>query len=383
MLLAKNKKCLFFSVDERYKKVKVNILSPTRFHVLDLARELNNQGFDVRFYSLLPRWKCVEFGLPRRCCGSLFLLCCPMELFSRFLTNRLKKRYYFRTKFQDVVTSLVMRKADVTIAMSGQYVESLKKAKANDSIVILERGSMHILEQKRILGEIPDAEQVSECDVNRELEGYKIADYVSIPSSHVKESFLRYGYDEKKLFINPYGTDLSMFYPIFDAEKKYDVIMVGNWSFQKGCDKLTEAIRDTNISFLHVGQIKDLEFPKCRNMYHIDSVDQKILVDYYNQAKMLIFPSRQDGYGLVLLQALACGIPIVCSKESAGRDLKIQLGQDAPIVILEDISCESIRNGIEKGFYYASTHQKLREINQITWEMYGKRYGKFIMKSLE
>lgn len=34
--------------------MKINILSPGRFHVLDLARELDKNGFDVKFYSFVP-----------------------------------------------------------------------------------------------------------------------------------------------------------------------------------------------------------------------------------------------------------------------------------------------------------------------------------------
>lgn len=364
-------------------KIKINILSATRFHVLDLARELSRQGYDVKFYSLLPKCKCAEFGLSRKCCASLFLLCCPMELFSRFLTKVFKRTFYFRKKFQDWLTSLVMRKSDITIAMSGQYIKALRKAKSNGSIVILERGSKHILEQKRILDEIPGAGHVSEIDVRREIEGYELADYVSIPASHVKESFLKYGYDVNKLFVNPYGADLSMFYSIDCIEKKYDLIMVGTWCYRKGCDRIVETIKNTDFSFLHVGSMGDMEFPRCNNMYHIDTVSQKDLVKYYNQARVMILPSREEGFALVLLQALACGLPIVCSKDSGGRDLEDLVGKLADVIMLDDISNESIRNGIEKGLKLASKGLKLEGRSIITWERYGERYGEFIDKVLE
>lgn len=40
---------------------------------------------------------------------------------------------------------------------------------------------------------------------------------------------------------------------------------------------------------------------------HIDSVPEKDLHLYYAKAKILLFPSREDGFGLVLCQALYCG----------------------------------------------------------------------------
>ena len=43
--------------------MKINIVSPGRFHVMDLARELDKQGFDVRFYSFVPDKRAVKFEL--------------------------------------------------------------------------------------------------------------------------------------------------------------------------------------------------------------------------------------------------------------------------------------------------------------------------------
>lgn len=40
--------------------MKINILSPGRFHVLDLARELDKNGFDVKFYSFVPTKRAVS-----------------------------------------------------------------------------------------------------------------------------------------------------------------------------------------------------------------------------------------------------------------------------------------------------------------------------------
>lgn len=91
---------------------------------------------------------------------------------------------------------------------------------------------------------------------------------------------------------------------------------------RKGCDLIVEAIRKTNYSFIHVGSIKDVDFPQEKNFTHIDPVDQSKLIEYYNQAKVFILPSRQDGFGMVLSQALACNLPIIGSNNCGAPDLK-------------------------------------------------------------
>lgn len=44
---------------------KINILSQERFHMLDLARELDHTGFDIKFYSFIPTSRCIKFGLQK------------------------------------------------------------------------------------------------------------------------------------------------------------------------------------------------------------------------------------------------------------------------------------------------------------------------------
>ena len=46
---------------------KINILSQGRFHMLDLARELDHTGFDIKFYSFIPTSRCIKFGLQKKC----------------------------------------------------------------------------------------------------------------------------------------------------------------------------------------------------------------------------------------------------------------------------------------------------------------------------
>ncbi len=45
--------------------IKVNILSPGRFHACDLVKELNKHEFDVKFYSFVPAKRAEKYGLPR------------------------------------------------------------------------------------------------------------------------------------------------------------------------------------------------------------------------------------------------------------------------------------------------------------------------------
>jgi len=48
-----------------------------------------------------------------------------------------------------------------------------------------------------------------------------------------------------------------------------------------------------------------------------DFVPDETLVDLYNAAEVFVFPSFYEGFGLPLVEAMACGLPVVCSSSSA------------------------------------------------------------------
>ena len=367
------------------RKVRINILSPGRFHVCDLARELDKNGFDVRFYSFVPTSRVKKFGLPARCNASVIGFMLPFLFLERILFKRFGWAKRLRIKVQDVLTGVYMRKCDVLIAMSGDFLYSLKKAKSQGSVVILERGSKHILEQRRILESIPSlkgTKPVPNINVKHELEGYELADYISVASQHVVDSFLLYDYPKEKLFKNPYGVDLSMFVPQPKIEKIYDFIMVGGWSYRKGCDLIIEAIKKTQYSLLHIGSIVDMKFPVEKQFTHIDSVDQFQLVAYYAQARIFVLPSREDGFGMVLSQALACNLPLIGSKDCGAPDLKEMVELPQYIDILSEYTPLALVKVMDKMMaLYPTLGERMysgEAVNELSWEAYGKRYAAFL-----
>ena len=368
--------------------MKINILSPGRFHVCDLARELNKNGFDVKFYSYVPTRRAMKFGLPRKCSVSLFWPMLPFLVLSKKLFPQKQWAAKLCVCFQDWLTSIVMRRCDVCISMSGIFVRAPRKAKRQSAIVIIERGSKHICDQKRILDSIPSNKgrvTVPYWHIPRELECYDMADYIAVASQHVVRSMEKYGFPKEKMFINPYGVDLSMFHPDTKVKKEYDLIMVGTWGYQKGCDLIVEAVGLSKYRFLHVGAISDLPFPKNDVRFtHVDTVDQSELIQYYNKAKVFVFPSRQEGLAMVQAQAIACNLPLVGSSDSGAEDLMKMVENPEYITIIKDFTSSSLLKAIHDSLNKQKEIGNLffagSAISNLTWEAYGKRYKEFLNK---
>src|SRR6516225_1406933 len=173
------------------RQLQVAIASSGRFHLLDLAREFDALGVDVRFYSFVPRRRSAKFGLPRHCHVALLPFLFPLvacqRLFPRFLPGAMERLTCWAL---DLLVILRMRRCDVFICMSGMYLQAPKFAKWRyNAQIVLHRGSRHVLSQRDILARLPRAQQVTSYMVRRELLGYDIADRIEVPSTQVLESF--------------------------------------------------------------------------------------------------------------------------------------------------------------------------------------------------
>ena len=363
----------------------INVVATHRFHLLDIARELSNQGHDVRFYSYVPKKRCSQYGLKKEKCVCFLWLVALFLLLGKFFKRNLRWQFYIlmqRNKLIDWYVLNTMRKCDVLIALGCVYTNSILKAKKEwHSITILEWGSKHIIEQLKFLGKY-------DCYPNKQLERdlneYELVDYISIPATHVKESFLKHGIPERKLLVNPYGVNLNEFHPTI-CTMEYDLISVGGWRYEKGSDLLVEVCRKYGYKLLHVGSIVNMEFPDDVNMIHFDPVNQSELLFFYERAKVFVLPSRSEGLSLVQAQAIACGLPIVCSQETGGADLKKHLADKKWVIEMKSLNEEGLNDAIKEALSLAKTQSGPRsyaesDINNLSWEAYGKRYSDMLNK---
>jgi glycosyltransferase involved in cell wall biosynthesis len=371
-------------------RFRIAIATAGRFHVLDLARELNALGYAVDFYSYVPKSRAVRFGLPSACHRSLVPFALPalaVERFAPAVPRSVREWLLYKSLNLAIMTRL--RRCDLFIGMSGIYLEAARFAKRRfGAAVWLERGSRHILSQEDILVEIPGATRPTPLAISRELAGYMLADRIVIPSLHVKESFHQDPAAYAKLFMNPYGVDLEIF-PIasrHNADKEFTLLFVGSWTLQKGCDLLVSAVAESGgVRLVHVGSIgTDLGFPTGDARFvHLDPVPQTELARFYAEADAFVLASRQDGFGVVLAQALASGLPVICTDRTGGADLAHTpaLAERITIIPHDDLSAlvaavSGLRDRHKAGACVPLLADPDRKT--LSWTAYGRRYAEQI-----
>ena len=130
----------------------------------------------------------------------------------------------------------------------------------------------------------------------------------------------------------PYGVDLEHYRPAErsthrDSAGPLELLFVGRINQRKGLTYLLDALRLLNTDQLRLticGRVVDdlSLFKSFGSQIQIrPSVSAEELVRAYQSADLFVFPSVAEGFGQVLLESLASGLPILSTTHTAAPDL--------------------------------------------------------------
>ena len=169
--------------------------------------------------------------------------------------------------------------------------------------------------------------------VEMERKGMEEADAVIVTSRYMKNQVVwRYGIDPKKVFVVYNGVDKGKFARKIGGIKKPGekiVLFVGRLTVQKGIWHLLQAARrvievDPSVRFVIVGSGPDfgylvnlaIELGLERNVIFTGRIPEEELLAAYRIADVFVMPSVSEPFGIVALEAMAAGKPVIVSKTS-------------------------------------------------------------------
>ena len=191
------------------------------------------------------------------------------------------------------------------------------------------------------------------------------------PTDREKENLLKYcNTTAQKIGVVPCGVNLDLFRPMdktaarqrlgFDKDESI-VLYVGRFDPIKGIDRLLEAIAHLKhlkrMRLVIIGgdgpatpEYQNLQqlcskFGIQKSVHFVGRVEQDQLPPYYSAADVLIVPSYYESFGLVGLESLACGTPVVASRVGAMQDI---IEESKTGYVVADFNPRGLANRIEK-----------------------------------
>ncbi len=167
---------------------------------------------------------------------------------------------------------------------------------------------------------------------------YGQADTVFVNSDQYRQSWIDRGFEPEKLKILPRGLDTELFHPSRRAAdfwprlgangSEVRLLYVGRISKEKDLDVLAIAyrqLRDARVP-VKLCLVGDGPYSKILSETLPDAIftgymTGEELATAYASADLFMFPSTTDTFGNVVIEALACGLPVVVSDEGGPQEL--------------------------------------------------------------
>jgi glycosyltransferase involved in cell wall biosynthesis len=168
--------------------------------------------------------------------------------------------------------------------------------------------------------------------------------------------------------------------PAPSPEVRPQIIMAGTWSLRKGCDVLVEAWRRLlEVGLIHVGSVDDAPLPRDPDFKHYSPVEQHRLTGFYARSHVFALASREEGLALVQAQALASGLPVVCTDRTGGADLREYLQNPDSISVVPSDDPAALASALQNALDKARSVKGLRDFlgpgrAALSWRAYGVRY---------
>ena len=306
--------------------------------------------------------------------------------------------YHRNRLFQYNISDLSLKEADVVIGFDTSSWILAERCRRLSKNFFLDVSIAHPVSKdkvyRRIIKLYPDwkfsVKQKEHRHIAVEEVEMEQAGHIIVASSFTNSTYVENGVSKEKISINPYGVDTQMFRPPEKEKASGEstrFVFVGSVDARKGIPFLLEAwnkITLSNIELTLIGPVTNGIEKFIRTYYPSVIIKGKLS---FNEVKVIlpnydvmIFPSFFEGFGLVIPEAMACGLPVITTTATCGPDI-ISNGKDG--FIIEPGSVNELKNAIE---YFITQPGKAKEMGimarekaeQLTWDVYGEQWARII-----
>ena len=214
-----------------------------------------------------------------------------------------------------------------------------------------------------------------ECSLDQELCNYTLEDIVKgvegvsgvvAVSTKNRNELLEHGVvDGEIVEIFPNSINQSMFYKIDKSEARktlglpqdeFIVAYVGSFIERKGPQRLSRALSELGgVKSIFIGS--GAQEPDCDGVLFKGRLPHKEIVTYLNAADIFVLPTLAEGCCNAVVEAMACGLPIVSSNLPFNDDIL----DETDSIRIDPMSVDEIRNAIRTLWEDEALRQRLSE----------------------
>lgn len=327
----------------------ITLNTTTRPVGFDYARALEGLGALERLVCAFPRSKSADLVT---LLGPRLTFCDFWQLvflasnrftgssaFSRTLSHFAKVRL-------DHVTAKNLGGCGAAIFYTGAGLATVRECRRRGVLSVCQVHHAHVSEQERILNAEASACAVgytpiySPAQVRRQLAEFHECDVIICPSGAVKESFEREGVPSAKLAVVSHGVALSGAAPVATRAPggPLRVLYVGQLHYRKGLRYLAQAasgLDPAGFRFRIVGPDFGLsgldQVEGAERLEKVGPLKGDDLARAYGEADVFVLPSIEEGFGLVVVEAMRAGLPVIITSAVGAKDV-VDDGQQGWIV---------------------------------------------------
>lgn len=222
----------------------------------------------------------------------------------------------------------------------------------------------------------------------RKDEELKLSNAVFVASSFTAKTLHDYPGSLPAVHIVPYGFPAVTPKNYQDSKsQKIKLLFVGGLSQRKGLSYLFDAVNSLEnfVELTVVGRLpqitcEPLNRELCKHKY-ISSLPHEKILQLMREHDVLVFPSLFEGFGQVITEAMAQGMPVITTERTAGPDI-IRHGENGWLVNAG--SAEAIKNILEQVILNPPIiadvgEQALETAKKRPWSVYGKELVKAVL----
>lgn len=169
----------------------------------------------------------------------------------------------------------------------------------------------------------------TEAMVERVCEEYELADRIRVCGQWGVDSMTRFGIDSAKVHSIPQPVNLEKFQPPASRRSPQGplrICFVGTFDLRKGFVYLLQAIRKVGPKWIELEMVGSTTDRHTARLFETERKGLNVKwgpgnpIPVYQSAEVFVCPTLEDGVPFVLLEAMACGLPIIASEEAGATE---------------------------------------------------------------